>query len=275
MPYGMEEDSKVMPTGAMIPPVEDDLPEELGEGEGEGTKAEAGAKAEQPPLILGKFKSVEDLAKSYQELESMAGRQSSEVGDLRRQMDMIQQQLAAGADKGKAESKEAAEPDFDTQLKEIEEQVESGDLSWSQAIRMSAEITAKRTAAEAQKAFQQYDQQKQIQSQQDKFLQDHPDFLEAQKNGTLQQYKQTNPFHDDFSAYWHWKADTQAAEKEALAKEAFEKGKQEVSQLAKGSEAAKKVLAKPGSDIRKTQATGKRLSPHEIKQSMLSRIEGT
>ena len=34
-------------------------------------------------LILGKFKSVEDLSKAYQELQQKQGRQSNELGDLR------------------------------------------------------------------------------------------------------------------------------------------------------------------------------------------------
>lgn len=44
--------------------------------------AEKGSKPEQK-LILGKFKSTEDLMKAYQELEKLQGTQSAELGSLR------------------------------------------------------------------------------------------------------------------------------------------------------------------------------------------------
>jgi hypothetical protein len=40
-------------------------------------------KSKDPELILGKFKSTEDLTKAYQELEKLQGSQSSELGTLR------------------------------------------------------------------------------------------------------------------------------------------------------------------------------------------------
>lgn len=40
-------------------------------------------KSKDPELILGKFKSTEDLTKAYQELEKLQGTQSSELGNLR------------------------------------------------------------------------------------------------------------------------------------------------------------------------------------------------
>ena len=268
-----QENENVMPAGAMLPQDHDDDVDDEVMAQGQEAEAPEESGSEGPgeePLLLGKFKSVDDLAKSYQELESLTGRQSSEVGDLRRQMQEIQQQVAARQQEAGPE-----EPDFDAQLKEIERQVEEGEISLSRALGMSAEVTAKRTAAEAQKAFLEYDRQRQTQSQHEKFLQEHPDFLTAQQNGLLQQYKQQNPFHDDFSAYWHWKADQEAQAKLEAEKSGYQRGKQEVTELAKGSEAARKTLAKPGSDIRKTVNSGKRLTPYEIKQSMLSRLDET
>ena len=45
--------------------------------------------SDDPELILGKFKSVEDLSKAYQELEKFQGNQSAELGNLRGNAAMI------------------------------------------------------------------------------------------------------------------------------------------------------------------------------------------
>ena len=45
--------------------------------------ADGGEKQNSPELILGKFKSTEDLTKAYQELEKLQGTQSAELGSLR------------------------------------------------------------------------------------------------------------------------------------------------------------------------------------------------
>ena len=40
-------------------------------------------------LILGKFKSIDDLSEAYKELEKLQGNQSKELGNLRQQSEMI------------------------------------------------------------------------------------------------------------------------------------------------------------------------------------------
>lgn len=48
---------------------------------------------EEGELILGKFKSQEDLAQAYEHLESLAGRQGQEFGELRRELQEMRQSL--------------------------------------------------------------------------------------------------------------------------------------------------------------------------------------
>lgn len=59
------------------------------------------APKETPELILGKFKSADELAAAYQELESFKGRQQSEIGQLRQALEerftAIEQQAARPA----------------------------------------------------------------------------------------------------------------------------------------------------------------------------------
>lgn len=49
----------------------------------QNSKSEEGKSEDSSELILGKFKSTEDLTKAYQQLEKLQGSQSSELGALR------------------------------------------------------------------------------------------------------------------------------------------------------------------------------------------------
>lgn len=66
-------------------------PQDQPEPEGEAVEPEpAPAQAEEP--LLGKFKSTEDLAKSYEALEAKLTEQGSELGELRKLREQLEQQ---------------------------------------------------------------------------------------------------------------------------------------------------------------------------------------
>ena len=77
--------------------VSDEVPElsentdiEVGFSENTQNDYEEGqANAPLENLILGKFKSVDDLSKAYQELEKLQGNQSQELGNLRKNVGII------------------------------------------------------------------------------------------------------------------------------------------------------------------------------------------
>lgn len=242
-----------------------------GEGAGEGGK------------ILGKFSSPEDLAKSYQELEGHVGRQSSEVGDLRKtnqvllsQLELLQQGHPSATGWATAQQ-QAVEPSFDEQLGKIQEQVNSGDIDVAEALRQTASVTKQSSLSAAKEEFARMERERSARSIQDQFLKDNPDFLAAQQSGTLTQIRQQNPLHDDFSAYWAHKAQQEAVSKAEVEKSAYERGKSDVSKLAQGAEAARKVLANPGTDTRNANPPNQPMSDAQIKASMaaaLSRAKG-
>jgi hypothetical protein len=68
--------------------------------------------------------------------------------------------------------------------------------------RLTSEITAQKALQMQQQTLQQAEQQKAVQTYQDKFLEENPDFTQAQQDGTLQQIRQQNPwlYPDDISA---------------------------------------------------------------------------
>jgi hypothetical protein len=262
------DDSKVISTQAQPPG------EQYAEPEGQAPAGES--KAAQDELILGKFKNVDDLAKSYQELESFRGRQSSELGDLRKQNDLLAKNLELlqqnmQAPKGKEESKPAA-PDWDQQLADIQRQVDSGEIDISQALRMTSEITTSRALSLAEQKYQQYDQQKQARSIQQKFMEEHPDFNTFLQSPERQALRQSNPLHDDFSAYWNWKAVQNEQSAKTAAEEAYNRGKSEIEKVAQGAQAAGRVMQTPGSGVRNANPPAKPMSDYDIKQSMAAAL---
>ena len=69
-------------------PAADDTPHGTAPAEAEPEPAQTAE------LILGKFKSNEELAAAYQELDSFRGQQANELGELRRQVEQIAAQTA-------------------------------------------------------------------------------------------------------------------------------------------------------------------------------------
>lgn len=53
--------------------------------------------AQTPELILGKFKTNEELAAAYRELDAFRGQQANEIGELRRQVEQVREQTAPQA----------------------------------------------------------------------------------------------------------------------------------------------------------------------------------
>jgi len=64
------------------------------EGQGEEKVEDASPDKEEENLILGKFKSNEDLLKAYPELEKKLGEQGQEIGSLRKQDEVRRSQLS-------------------------------------------------------------------------------------------------------------------------------------------------------------------------------------
>jgi len=73
-----------------VPELSENTDTEVGFSENLQNDYEEGqASAPLENLILGKFKSVEDLSKAYQELEKLQGNQSQELGNLRKNVGII------------------------------------------------------------------------------------------------------------------------------------------------------------------------------------------
>jgi hypothetical protein len=231
----------------------------------------ADAQAAQEQLLLGKFKSPDELAKAYSELEQRFGKQSGEVGELRRQQQILFGQLEGGKGQqgGQAKATAPAQPDFDAQLADIQAKVDEGEISIAEALKLSSEVSANKAAILATQQMQQYQQQQQAQQVQTQWLEQNPDYTQFVGSPEHAAIMKANPLHDDFSAYYAWKAEQAAAQ-------AYEKGKAEVQSLAQGAEAGRKVLAGQGATIRQNnpaQVPAWKYDPESTKAKMMATLD--
>lgn len=116
--------------------VEPGLVEDEGEGEGEGGEGEG--------LILGKFKSPEDLAKAYKELERKLGQPKEEPGEAEAEEKPAPVDPATYTKELGAERYGEAMADLFEQAQfnplEVEAKIEAGELELSDAAEQMAEV---------------------------------------------------------------------------------------------------------------------------------------
>lgn len=247
-----------------------------------GAKAQADTAADaqtgdQP--ILGKYKTQEDLIKAHQELESRLGSQGSELGDLRKQSEFLMQQNQALMDKlgtaSKSDKKnDAAAPDFDAQIKDLADKVESGDLDVASALRQQAALTVNKMGQVLDDKLAQAKTQSEANKIKEKFLGDHPDFAEMQKSGRLAQIRAANPIHDDLSAYLEIKRQEAVADVDTKIKAAVEQGRIEGAKLAQGADAAGRVQGKNGASPARSATTIQNpRNEGELLQGMMTHLQ--
>ena len=247
-----------------------------------GAKAQADTAADaqtgdQP--ILGKYKTQEDLIKAHQELEQKLGSQGSELGDLRKQSEFLMQQNQALMDKlgtaSKSDKKDdAAAPDFDAQIKDLADKVESGDLDIASALRQQAALTVNKMGQVLDDKLAQAKTQSEANKIKEKFLGDHPDFAEMQKSGRLAQIRAANPIHDDLSAYLEIKRQEAVADVDSKIKAAMEQGRIEGAKLAQGADAAARVQGKNGASPARAATTIQNpKNEGELLQGMMAHLQ--
>lgn len=239
----MSEDT--MPVGAMPPEVEEEVVE--------------------PEMLLGKFKSQDDLASAYTELEKKFGEQGSDLGNQKQMNSLLTEQLQAREAQAETPATEVEKDafDFDGQMQQLSDAVEEGDLPIGQALMQASQLSAQNATNTALSKYEELTQQKAVEDAQQRFLQENPDFTELQQTGQLEDIKGQYPgLHDDFSAYYA----LQAANSKAATEQ-----KEAVQKIAQGDVRTEKVLQKPGSSqVRNIGRTNTKMSDYDIKQSMMA-----
>ncbi len=227
-------------------------------------------------LYLGKFKTPEDMANSYSELESKYGEQGSKLKDTERENIVLSTKLEQTQIQPDPEPDN--QPDFDAQLTEIERLIDEGELSVGEGMRRSAAISAEMSKMETANSIQMQQEQNIIETSRNAFLDQNPDFAELQKSGVLEEAKGRLPgFHDDVSAYYEYKAgQTALATEQAVAaakEEGIKLGKAEYAKIAEGAEDTQKVLQTPGGDpAKKIERKQGSYSKNELRDSGMAAL---
>ena len=253
------EDRDIYPAGD-LPPAED--VDDVDAGYAEEPEPSVQEPADEPAK-------AQDWEMRYKQLEKKLGEQGNELGTMRQQNQELQNALQQMQQSQTPAAQEQAQ-DLQSQLQGIRAKLDEGDLSPDEALFETAQIVAQMSRMEAEQIADQRLQKFQQDSEADRVLsrfhEQYPDFEELRQNGVLGEVKKQLPgLHDDFSAYFEYKAKTSADE-------AYERGKKEMEKLAQGDAAAGKVLSKPGNTIR--QKNQQPLSsPRDVKSSMADALK--
>jgi len=102
--------------------------------------------------------------------------------------------------------------DHESELSKVYEDLGEGEISIEQAMQKSnaltAEMAAEKAVAKASETFQTTLQERDAENLQKQFLDDHPDFVKLRDSGKLEPIKkESRGLHDDFSAYFAFKAE--------------------------------------------------------------------
>lgn len=270
------------------PPAQAPAGSASGQPAGQAPVAPAGP-ATQPPAAdpapwAGRFKSADELYKSYQEMESFKGRLGNENRNLSLQLAELRGAVSAMQQHSQA-SQQPQLPD----MRALAAQYETGEITLSQLLEAQRQVTN----AELQRDFNArlnetvtgFKKEAEVQKYREKFIADNPGYVDAYTSGALDRWIQQG--YSGEEAWASYRAETLQAQLNELnekakqqQQQALEQGRQEGQRL-QGAKAAPAATlgGGPGSGLR----TGQQL-PHgqmtnaqriEAGKLALARLRGT
>ena len=216
-------------------------------------------------LILGKFRTQDDLTQGYVQSEKKIGEQGAKIKHL---TDLLLQSQKAPKPEPAVQG-----PTYEQQIAEIQQKIENGEIAVSEGVVMSNNLTAEYAAKRATERMDKTLREREVQKERETFLESNPDFDELRQSGVLDKVKRNMPnLHDDFSAYYAFKAEQNRLAIEDARKQGVELGKTEAARIAEGDRRTKKVLQKPGVSAAEIGRPEGKANPADIKKSMLEAL---
>lgn len=226
------------------------------------------------------FKTVEELARGFQETKADHGRISNEYGNLKKDHDSLKSQAQTLAETlketlAKGKKGDQAEPvtDFDKEIISAQAELKKLDPMSDDFTEKQADLIARITDAKASKVkdsvlktagelFQNELKSRDAKMSQKQFLDENPTFNTPEMQSRIQDFltKDKTGMHDNMSAYFALQRSDLMAEREAIVKENEEMRK--ALNLQKGKDSTGKVIVKgqsPGAVTNFKKATGKDL----------------
>jgi len=230
----MENENKVLAGSEPINPMVADTPMEAKEEVKSDTPdPEQGTPEEKAP------DPVALLEARLKESQSMIGKQGNTMGALKSEIAALRAEIAEAR-------KQPEGPGDEQVLADLYKKMDTGEIDIATGMQQALQINSKLTAAQVMRQFQADQQRNKTAEVQGNFLKENPDFHEVVNSGTLQSYLDADPLSDEYTAYKMYKADQKIAELEKATQAKIAAAKEEGAKLAKGAEAAGKVLGKQG-----------------------------
>ena len=233
------------------------------EEQGAGQEAQAGEETEGTPAETQEAVSGETDDKPepfhkhprFQEITKQNREMKQALAEMRQQMEALA--------KGKP-GDQAQEVDLESQFAEISQKLEDGDLSLSQAMEQQRRLIEQSSQKQLESVMQKQQREAETARIKERFLSDNPDYTEVLESGELDPIMDSNPIHDEVSAYYahKWEAEKQANEK--AVKTAVDKAVKETEARLRKEFAAKRNAASLGDNAAHVPRSG---PPPEIQDS--------
>lgn len=240
---------------------------EAGGGNGEGDPTPAPNPLEGTP-----FKSIEELAKGWQNANAKIGELGNELGAHKATVQSLTEALKGAAAKPPEPAKPAG-PDYSAEKSAIQEQIDNLDpmsdgyqktLSGlvGKLTKLTAQEQHEKTLAAAGNIFKKELEERDLKTTQQQFLKENPTFNTPEMQARIKEYIAKDKFgmSDPLVAFREIQRDEIAAERERLAQENAEMKK--ILELQKGKESTGKVVTKgaaPAVPATPTKVAGKDL----------------
>lgn len=230
----MKNENEVPAGSVVINPIEDQSGEPLAQQQAESVQDQAPATPDkqdqpQPSADMTRF---EEMLKASQ---SMIGKQSNEIGQLRAQLAQMHQA-----------SQQPQGPSPDQQLNDILAKIDSGEVDPGEGMRQALAIQSNLTASQVMNQLSQQQAANESAKVQQSFLEKNPDYYDILQSGALDSYIKDDPMSDEYTAYHRYKSDQRIADMEKEYQQKIVAAKEEGAKLAKGAEAAGKVIGRQG-----------------------------
>lgn len=228
--------------------------------ENQGTQDAANGTPE--PSTAQQDDPIVKLESRLRQKESMIGKQGNEIGALRKELEGLRAQITP---KGPSEQ---------DMLADLYRKMDSGEIDIANGMQQALQLNSNLTAKQVMSQFQEQQRQQKIMDVQQKFIEKNPDYQEVLESGALDKYLSEDPLADEYTAFKMYKADQRLAESEKAAQAKIAAAKEEGAKLAKGAEAAGKVLGKQGASAAvPAKPQGPWKSTQEAQDAMLQRLK--
>lgn len=172
------------------------------------------------------------------EKESMIGRHGNTINSLKTEIANMKAQMES--------SNKQQQPDEAALLSDLYKKMDSGDIGIAEGMQQALAINSNLTAAKVAQQIAEQQKQQEVSKIQTNFLENNPDYEETLQSGVLGPYLKADPLADNYTAYHLYKADQKIAGIQAETEAKIKAAQEEGARLAKGAEAAGKVIGKQG-----------------------------